>query len=139
MSLIGKIFTYGLLTPALFINSWESYMTKAKSKPRRRSAAVKVRAAGRSASAPKKRVSRNARSVAAQRAATKRALIRAGRTALALAKQSTRNATNAGRGALARAARSAADGLQHAAKGVGDAGASALQSVADRVQPTAPR
>lgn len=149
MSIFSKLVSLAFLAPALVGSSWENSMTKAKSKARRKSPTSKARAASRPAQAGSKQArtkqasSRQAsrkqtqarKSLAAEKAAAKRALIKVGRTAMALAKQGTQRATDAGRDVVARVARSAAGGLQSAARGIGDSGASALQSVADKVMP----
>ncbi len=137
MSILSKLVSFAFLAPALFTSPREKFMAKAKTKARRkRPAAPKARAASRSTRSAKQARSKQARrSISAEKAAAKLALLKAGRTALALAKQGTQRATNAGRDVLARAARSAAGGLQSAARGIGDTGAAALESVADKVMP----
>ena len=65
----------------------------------------------------------------------KRVLVSAGRTAKALVKVGAERAAQAGRKVIARGVRSAATGLQQAAQGAGDVTASALESIADRVEP----
>jgi hypothetical protein len=61
----------------------------------------------------------------------------AGRAAKALAKEGAYRAGAASRRVLARGVRSVAVGVQYAAHGVGDSAASALNTVADQVTPTA--
>jgi hypothetical protein len=69
------------------------------------------------------------------KAAARRVLVSAGRAAKSLARAAAARAAHAGRKAVARGARSAAKGVQQAAQDAGDVTASALESIADRVEP----
>jgi hypothetical protein len=136
MSLLSNIVSLAFLAPVLLTRPMERFMTKTNSKSRRKSPAPKARATSRSLTVRKQAsASRSAKSLSANKTAAKLALLEAGRATLVLAKQGTLRATDAGRVVLARATRSAAGGLQHAARGIGNSGASALQSVADRITP----
>jgi hypothetical protein len=137
MSVLSNIVSLAFLMPVLLTRPMEKFMTKANSRSRRKSPAPKARATTRSMTVRKKASeSRSAKSLSAKKTAAKLALLEAGRTTLILAKHGTLRATDAGRGVLARATRSAAGGLQHAAHGIGDSGASVLESVADKITPT---
>ncbi|HUA90673.1 MAG TPA: hypothetical protein VL994_14635 [Steroidobacteraceae bacterium] len=69
------------------------------------------------------------------KAAAKRVVVSAGRAARALAAAGAEKALNAGRTVVARGVRSAARGAQTVGTGAGNLTASALESVAQRVDP----
>jgi len=71
----------------------------------------------------------------AVKVAAKRVLVSAGRTAKDIAKVGANEAARVGRKLVARGVRAAATSLQHAAEGAGNLTASALESIAERVEP----
>ena len=73
--------------------------------------------------------------IRAVKASAKRVLVSAGRTAKDMAKVRANEAARVGRKLVARGVRAAATGLQHAAEGAGNLTASALESIAERVEP----
>jgi hypothetical protein len=143
MSIFTKLISFAFLAPALLAPPKEKGANKTKRKGARKSPASRGRAASRSErdskkAGPKstgKSVGSPGKSVGVQRTATRRVLFKAGRTAVAWARQGTQRVAHTSRSTLARAARSAAQGLQSAARGIGDSGASALETLADRVTP----
>ena len=113
------------------------HKTGVKKIAHRRSTATKSAANKRPSRAGSKRVSANSRRARrrAVKVAAKRALVSAGRAAKTLAKVGAERAAQAGRKVIARGVRSAATGLQQAAQSAGDVTASALESIAERVEP----
>jgi hypothetical protein len=69
------------------------------------------------------------------KAAAKRVMVSAGRTARALARAGAERAVSAGRRVVAQGVRSAAKGAQVVAEGAGNVTSSALESIAERVEP----
>ncbi len=108
----------------------------AKMKRRRAVKPAARKSAGKRVSVRSGGVSKGKRAKTSKVAGTaKRVLTKAGLRAKALATAGAERAARAGRTAVARGARSAAKGVKQVAQEAGRVTASALESIADRVEP----